>query len=1755
MGNFRRIISITTSIGFYLASTTSYAALPPLSLSQMYSYAQSGNVRALRAATQRGMNIDITDRNGDTALCYAIKKNDKTAYNALKASGANPRHGCTMSMPRQQYESFMNSYGVAGIDETPRKAYNQFNDGEFIISKKTWIIGGVVLAAGIGAAFAFGGGGGGGGGGNKGPSYTPTNDNLGDFAGQKKPDSAPSGFISIIKKSFGGTTLVNSDIMNLNNNNSVNVDGSLKDLVEVINFNDKMLEYAKYIQVAMKSYENSSVSNMSTINLGDVTAGLISLGQGSSALNKNLIQINAKNGTLGMIASDFGQATNDDRILISFGGTSANHQVVGMYADTGGIAKNDDTIETISSNATAGTLIGMQGRIINQEVNPSSSVSTKLINSATGKINLSNTSSGTTNAANLIGMGSFIDSDFLNGTKLVGRAGFVDLTNLGEIKLKSTLIGDASYTSNIRENTGGIIGMRADANSVATNEGSGVITVEVEANDDTKFNGSHAGMLSVHGGSLNNKGNITVTGGTAGYGMIAIRGTGSNSEFDNRKPTLISSGNINMDSIDGFGMISFHGGTITNSGNITFTSNGTGIHSNAGTITNSGTITMNNGGKGITVIKNPAGEGSANYDTTNTKVINTGSININKSGDKSYGIYVEYGTLNNIGNVNMANTLSSITGTTYGLYADKGTVNNSGTVFVNINNVSAAGAGNSYGIYSENANINNLATGAINFTLDGVGIYSVAGNVNNAGTITMANGGIGIMTEKGNINNSGTITMNNGDGSVGISTITGTVKNTNKVIVNADNAYGIYSVTGDRAGIIYNGTATDFANAEIRMTGKNIVGINVEGNGQVYNYGTININSNVDGSFNGGIITTGTTTVDNYGAINLIGNPVYLSGNQATGIATESGTINNNGNINIRGFYGHGIVTKSGIINNTANITLANAGIGIDGSAGSSSVNKGIISITGSSLDDISHGMKTTDGTARNDATITIDDEKSSGIWATGTTGQGVNNGTINIEGVSSSGLIVDGADSIITNTITGIVNINDEKGIGMHVKAGKAYNQGTINLNGSKGIGILVESGSAINSGKISYTGTAGDIIGMTTTGTGTTLTNAATGKIEIKNGLGMSVSGTGLAAINNGEITSAFGMYALAGSTITNNSTGTISATDTGMYASGADSKAYNYGTISSTSVGAYGMYTDVGGLAVNEGTIDLNANGVTGMSADGVDSKAVNKGTIRLTGSDVVGMYATNGASISNEGSIIITDVNSIGMEAIGIDGGDPATEDDDVISRIYNTGTITIDGNNCNGGNCGGNFIKLGTKAEFVNGGLTYSTHAINFDEMTNGGQGKVMIADGGSFEAPDISGKVYADSSIVKDSFDKYYTNENSFIGNSEDLDLESYSFMFEASLVENEDGNQDVVMTMKDFDEVVSDKSMSDYLSNSYDELGEREDTSDAAGQNANKIFNALKSANNQNGFNRTLNNQLGLDFFPSLAHQNLEIIKSLDRQINNSLFANTDPREVTAMFGYDFVTKDQERSGAVQGYEENANSVYALVEKRHNNNFSYGAGFSLTKLDSKYDNGSKRDDVMINLLAPLKYRADSYTFVSVPRVGYGWGDYNRRAGSDTYNADTKNYYYGITNEARKDIDLGLFILEPTAEFNILGVYQAKTKETRQITVDSTNNISAEAGLGLYAKKSVEFDEDNKLKIRAGATLYKEFGDYDNAKASMFGLSGNYNVKGYERDNSRGVISGRLDYTHKTINFYTEASRTIERDNSYDIRAGVEFRF
>lgn len=2200
----RKAVTVVSAAAFCLASSPAVkAGLPPISLAQMYSYASSGNVRALRAAVQRGLNIDSVDRFGNTGLCHAILQNNCTAYNAFRSAGANPRSPCIQNIPTRQYDNFMDQSCAAAITDTPRQAYNKFNEGEFIIAKRTWIIGGILLAGGLVAILA--GGGGGGGSHYYFVPYTEPDDSLAKFAGTKSPNTPEASPYKAIKYfADNNQTIVNkvegseTNDFSISNNSSIKVkndEGTEEDkkLVDIIDLNGNILDYAAYLQVGMKARNNSSVingtaedgANAPMITLGDATVGMAADDK-SSALNYGTIKVLAQNGTLGMAAGNHSTATNQNgNINLQFKGFNDTDSIIGMYADTYSSIINNGSItgntidvsgttgagsgsssgsgtgsdtgdtgaagDTTEATANAGTIIGMEVRTVNEvsypdRVDPSTA-------SNNGSITLNAQSDSAAIRTSLIGMGGYLDKDFLDGTKLIRRASSLYLFNgvNGEIELNYTLTGSGTYApdaNTLLKGNGGIIGMRADAKTSAINKG------KISLNLSSGVDNAGAGMQAVHGGSISNENEISVIGGKGNSGMLSVRGQGSNAEIDSLLPTLTntSTGKIVVDSEDGFGMASFNGGTVTNNGSITMKSKSTGMRTNNGILTNgtNATITLENNGSGM-VLKSgdpttdtaasdgdssgDGGDDAAGGDTTDdssdtssatkqdlsrAQAVNNGTITINNA-DDAKGIFIEDGTaINNGSGIVITNTSRVPSAASYGIKAEKGTVENNSKIDMNVL-VSTDGSTSvdSYGIFSDSANITNGVNGSIVFRKRGTGIATTSGRVINMGSIKLEQGGTGISSANGDVYNAENaqivIDDNNTASSTGIVAQAGKITNDGTISITNGNG-----ATGIKAGLLVNN------NKLITLTGRNITGIELTGQDAIANnYDDISITSNGISENNFGIkagASAVNATITNNNDIKLTGSSSYSSTQQkGYGISIVDGTAENKGSITFDGMYGWGMYTTTGTVKNSTGSIIMNAGgtglygngsgaqminsqriainvpdnddkaetygIYADGGASASNTanaeiyiksssvtanmlakafgiyvnqgsgtNQGTIKIEGSNTvgmayagstdtdaiinlesglinltgnnhigmtaaggvatnrgtinvgvktDDgtitaspYSVGMQTTGGIVLNQGTVNVNSANSVGLQSddangvitnngtiyiddtalnsyaflskagsavNGTTGIVINNqsntdymraeggeirnngtltinnsvsnvnamhvaeggsalnygdeqsgvyGTINV-GTSSSatgtnnvGMLVDG-DEAGSATNEGVINVYSKDSYGMKVdnENGSLINNGTINImagatgsvamygekgtisNGKKGVINMGVSGTVMkaadatisNEGTITLANTASTAMRITNNGTAQ---NAASGTINVNgsnsyalaadDGATATLNNAGTININNG----ATGSYAMYGknATLTNETSGTINVLQSGTTAmftqvgkltnkgkinlaaadaiglyvtegqavndSGAtidvnsNGKAMNVvgtgsitnsGTINLNAANAYGLYAQNGGTATNSGTIKLNSSGTAyGMYGSGgakltnnssINGKAenaygmygsnmTNAGTISITGTGTGASYGmrSTGGTVSNTGQIEVTASQGYG---ISLTGSGTATNSGTITvtgtgsdtsygmygsggaklinngtinvnstsgtavgmyatgsgSSITNTGNIVLNGvsittdysgisssddpdtdaTNCTSAGCG-NFIKVENGATFRNNGQVSSASAINFNVMSAANTGTIMLARGGSFEAPEISGEITAAADIVTEGNETTYVNENSFVGQDSGIKLNSGSYLFDAYLVTNEAGNQDVVMTMKNFADVVDNGSVANFLSSNYT-LGTNMD-----------MYSILKAAGDATSFTTAVAEQMGLNLIPSFAKQNMDIVKAVNRHMSQTLFANQSSNDVRAMFDFVYDYREQDGVNMLSGYEDNAATAYALFDRKYNNNFRYGLGVSFTRYESDYDNGSSRDEVVAQVLAPLIYTTEGLKAVSMPRLGIGWGEYKRRIGSDESKADVKNYYYGITNEVRKEIDYGTVTLEPTAEFNILGLYQDSTKEKNGLEVKSANNLSVEGGIGLYARKSFSIMEENDLTLRAGGSWYHEFNNpYQAARARIAGMLGSYQMDTYDVERDRGILSVRMDYKHDRFDFYFEANKFLEEDDGYALSAGLGYKF
>ena len=1336
-------------------------------------------------------------------------------------------------------------------------------------------------------------------------------------------------------------------------------------------------------------------------------------------------------------------------------------------------------------------------------------------------------------------------------------------------------------------------GMRV-ANGIAYNSynGNGKINLTSEGTyflDDTDidyFNGFIAGMY----GSTDKS---TLYNAFGGSGEITVS-TKAGKAFGMLGSTLVNAysgsiGNITVSSEKGFiaGMMnkSSARGFIANAYSTTTT--GDGISHGTITINNPNNITaygINSQGLKSTIYN------AYGHNAVGKIIINGSGIGISSAGIVYNGANTGYGYIE----INSTSTdpVGQITGIQYNDPLNpsyNGHSNGTGEIKITVAGQSQdSSTGNVYyrTVYGLDGSINN---GSLN---GGKGIISITDTGNN--NITGIYGG-------GNFANSSVTINSNGDTSktvIGMSNvrIKSETQNEDYAIGEATDVanqnYGTIDVTTTNGAATYGIYARDTnvlndKNGKITINSAGAAVHGIYGNKSIFNNGSITVRQ---GSFSGnykqsGIYlenntdTAGDETVYNTG--NIILN-VYspLKNDNAISIPAQgygiysSGHVQNSGYINIYGgeyyssIYGiysalpyqnenTGRITLKGGIYNTGLVNVSNgiggyidlAPTGPNWTDGRHSHASGITAFRPNGYEDT---ITLVNGSASSPATSASDTQHG----YIKITGSGENRDKA-IEDLANGSPSLAGIIGIDNTDIYnyGSIILSGSSLAGIENKySGKIYNYGYIDINVSEYNAAGIYSGSNVevyNENAITLTTSSNTSANRRWYGIyGGLITNDGTVTLNINDGS----YATGMSAgFNNGDIvlnmTSATMARGLYGSGVNN---GNIQINGSSYYAYGmnvtkstsdtSDISAINNKNgsieINNTAAGA-GIWADNGTKAINKGSITISDSFVN--STDGIKgiqvssgSTAVNEGSILLSninGEDnVYGIYSDN-SNVVNTGSITLSNVDESSSYGIYAVNG----------SKVYNSGTITINGESYSKNEADGKFIYIDGSSSIVNDGeITVSTA---FD-VSSLGNGKFILGKNGKITAEEIKGNITADADITSGGFDKTYYNKDAFSGKTDEIKLASGSALFDAVIK-----GSDIVMTMKDFDEVVQDKSVADYLQQNYE-----------AQRNA-KFFDALKLYSSAQSLNRSLNQQLGFSLLPNFAQENMNVFRSLSNLVTDTMFSQ-DLTNERMMVGYDYLGQNRSGKGRVTGYENTANSSYFLADAKLNNRQRFGLGVALTRFNSDYDDDSSRKATFAQALGSYMHDfGNRWKYAGLLRAGYADGDYKRQSGGTRIGGDTSDILYGFNNELRYSYDFGLAVLEPQLELNASGYYQRKIKEddakTNALQIKGTNNLSLESGAGLYLSKEAVYGENGRIKGRLGGSYYRELSQpYHTMRARVNDTDGYYLVESSDIfDRNRTILRADVSLSYKAWEFYLRGSCFMENKHTAIVNAGIKYNF
>lgn len=1457
---------------------------------------------------------------------------------------------------------------------------------------------------------------------------------------------------------------------------------------------------------------------------------------------------------------------------------AGNGGIVGMHADANTTATNNGNI-TIAVTGDAGETLsaGMQavrgGSIVNgsgKNITVSaegSAYGMMAISGSNGGKNFTDVKSAVDNRGSITvtagdtayGIYSSVKGDVKNSGKItINGAGYGIFNQNGSVNSSGSIIVAGTGEK-------GSYGIYAEAEAGSGNKITNAADItmtfapEEEGGDDEEEQPTLPANYGIYGWNVDieNSGSVSIT--QQNEKSEDVFGIVSEESSINNSGTVVINGNGSA--------VYAGGGSLTNSGSITLNGDGYGLIAEDGDLTNSGTVTLN--GYGYAVLNDGGNlfNAATGIRADNKNVNNSGTVRIYGAGT---AISAENGNIVNNSGGSITMVISGAADS-YGIYlAGRGsnTLTNNATVKVNRSSAYAEGK-KAVALYAENGSINNsgaLEVGAKDAVINGgIGIETDGGNVTNGGTITVYGNGSAIKAADGSITNNASATVY-GNGSV-LNGQNGNVTNNEKGQLNIytdgkASAYGIY-LAGSTGNTITN-KASIFINrygayAQAASTGN--YGIWTD-NAKIVNSGDISLGSSTAGlSGIYGLYAAGSGSIENSGVINLYG--------AGTAIYTASGTVNNTATSGIINIYTDGSADSFGIAagsgnnglisnSNKISITAQNGNASAKkntGIAANNIKNSGTVQI-GSSIQAIDKAIGLDGKSIDNDGEILLYGNNAAGIFSDDENADVTNNGRIELNGNGGIGISVTGGNGTVTNT--GAITVTSSgRAYGIKNEAGSVENDAVITLNASSSYGILAKN--IENSGEIYINKSSG--YGLTATDGGS-ITNYGSitasgsandglygqGSSSFHNEGNITIDGQGswglrssnnVETYNSGRINmsgnKSYGMKIEKGTVENHGDITTADAESFGIWVNNVDSLT-NSGTVTVNGADSVGIYTGGSSEATNSGTINVNGDGGKGINTT-ANSSFTNKGTINVNGKNGYGIYAEGTSKVTNSGDIYLNAATATKTSSALYAGGSAVIE---------NSGNLHI--------TASGNGYIWAAYAEgsgsIKNSGTIYvdkATDLIFSGNVTNNGtieaaagrmllNEQVKFGSNARFVADEIAGTASVSADTVKQSNRTQFVLSGNFEGNTDRLNVRSESYLFDADF----DGEK-TTLSMKKFAEVENNASIAGFLQNNY-------------GRNNSDLFDELKSASSQKELTKRISQISGRDVIPTMAEQNLALMKDLHRQFDNAWFNAAPDDKLIAGFNY----YDRERGGYgnFAGSDDNAVSLFGIFRNNEGKNVSYGLGWSISKFDSKYDNGGKKDEVIAEILLPFGFGNENFRFLGNMYGGYGNGEYKRYAEGGRFTGDVENYYYGVNNELRGSFDAGFGIsLQPTAEFNVAGLYQSGIDDGG-LKTGHNNNLSVESGFGLYAEKEFLFNDENSLRLRFGGTWYHEFNDkYQTVKARLDGMEGCFAMDRAEYEKDRGLFSLNGEYRNGGFSFYGETAFEAGRSDNWIFNTGFKYAF
>lgn len=610
-----------------------------------------------------------------------------------------------------------------------------------------------------------------------------------------------------------------------------------------------------------------------------------------------------------------------------------------------------------------------------------------------------------------------------------------------------------------------------------------------------------------------------------------------------------------------------------------------------------------------------------------------------------------------------------------------------------------------------------------------------------------------------------------------------------------------------------------------------------------------------------------------------------------------------------------------------------------------------------------------------------------------------------------------------------------------------------------------------------------------------------------------------------------------------------------------------------------GGYGVYID-GGVAINEGKIisdppyEISAgfmptrgigmeahggeiingengvieNQIISMYAIGKGTNAINNGTINTHN---VGLMALNGATATNNGTINAWFAGTENQEA-GAMKGLYASSFSGEITTITNSETGIVYGAVKAEGPAATviNYGKIyGTEIKSMNGNIENHGVITGIETKPEGlvissENGKFIQGVNGKLEASKVNGDIYLAGDYTKDNYsDNIKVNTDNISIKEHNGEIKSNSVMYNYN-------SEDKVLARKNFNEVVSNKAIANYLEDNYVD-------GDILRQ---EIYNNLKLIDNNAEFNRATNNLFGNDVYPNMTRQTMDMINFNKQVMIDNIFNVNTTKDLRVIGGIDYKNIDVDSSN-LSGYDEDIKAVFFGADKAISETQRIGAVANVGTLESEYDmNNAKREDTFFQGNIYHTYNKNNFSLTNNFFVGISSGDVERDIRfidvEGHSEGDLDNKWIGLQNIASYRFDTDYLFFKPKLEANFTYLMQDSIKEDGNygLEIEKSEKWSVEGGAGLEIGKDLYYN-DYKVTVKAGANIYHEFANpYDGTDVKLRNISADTLKLADNEDDTRKDLSLRLELQkNDSFGIYGEYKYLFDDENMFQV--GMNYRF